>query len=224
MRIPAFSFERGSPLNASGDWRVWGYRIRLPNSSASGVSAVVVGHGRQVTVFQEGQIVLLPKDEWQQIEITGAGARVSMMLNGTLVGVFELEDIGGYILFNNEKGRVQFRNIRTSSTEGEPEIPDGLMNLKQLKDAGGKAPKLVREVKPNYTMDAMREKVQGVVPMQIVVLPDGSTAAVRVTRSLHPDLDFSAIAAVRAWKFEAATLNDRQVPVLVEVEMTFSLR
>lgn len=208
----------------SGDWRVWGYRIRLPNSSASGVSAVVVGHGRQVTVFQEGQIVLLPKDEWQQIEITGAGARVSMMLNGTLVGVFELEDFGGYILFNNEKGRVQFRNIRTSSTEGEPEIPDGLMNLKQLKDAGGKAPKLVREVKPNYTMDAMREKVQGVVPMQIVVLPDGSTAAVRVTRSLHPELDFSAIAAVRAWKFEAATLNDRQVPVLVEVEMTFSLR
>ena len=149
---------------------------------------------------------------------------MSMMLNGTLVGVFELEDFGGYILFNNEKGRVQFRNIRTSSTEGEPEIPDGLMNLKQLKDAGGKAPKLVREVKPNYTMDAMREKVQGVVPMQTVVLPDGSTAAVRVTRSLRPELDFSAIAAVRAWKFEAATLNDRQVPVLVEVEMTFSLR
>jgi len=183
-----------------------------------------VGLRRQVTVFQEGQIVLLPQDEWQQVEIIGAGARVSMMLNGTLVGVFELEDFGGYILFNNEKGRVQFRNVRIFSTEGEPEMPDGLMTVKQLQDAGGKAVKLVRDVKPNYTMDAIREKVQGVVAMQVVVLPDGSTAAVRVKRSLHPDLDLSAIAAVRAWKFEAGTLNDRQVPVLVEVEMSFSLR
>jgi periplasmic protein TonB len=82
----------------------------------------------------------------------------------------------------------------------------------------------VRDVKPNYTMDAMREKVQGVVVMQVVVLPDGSTGAVRVTRSLHPDLDSSAVAAVRAWKFDPGTLNNQRIPALVDVEMTFSLR
>jgi TonB family protein len=206
-----------------GDWSVWGYRIRLPHSSDD-VSDVLVGRRRRVTVLQEGRAVLLPPGEWQQVQITGEGAQVTMMLNGTLVGVFELEEFGGYILFNNEKGRVQLRNIRICSTEREPESLDDLMLVNQLKDAGGKGPKLIREVKPNYTMKAMQEKVQGVVPMQVVVLPDGSTGAVRVTRSLHPDLDLAAIAAVRAWKFQPGTLNDEKVPVLVYVEMTFSLR
>jgi hypothetical protein len=67
---------------------------------------------------------------------------VSLLLNGTLVGVFALEDFGGYILFNNEKGQVQFRNIRISSTEREPEIPDDLMTYPQLKAAGGTGPNL----------------------------------------------------------------------------------
>ena len=147
-----------------------------------------------------------------------------MMLNGTVVGVFELEEFGGYILFNNEKGRVQFRNIRIASTERKPEISSDLMTGEQLTEAKGKAPKLVREVKPNYTMDAMREKVQGVVAMQVVVLADGSVGPVRVMRSLHRDLDLSAMAAVRAWKFESATLNDQKIPVLVDVEMSFALR
>jgi Gram-negative bacterial TonB protein C-terminal/Domain of Unknown Function (DUF1080) len=168
-----------------------------PGFAGHGVSAVLVEHQRQATILQEGQIVLLSQDEWQHVEIAGEGSRATMMLNGTLVGVFELEDFGGYILFNNEKGRVQFRNVRISSTEREPEIPDDLMTVKQLQDASGTGPKLVREVKPNYTMDAIRDQVQGAVAMQAVVLPDGSTGAVRIKRSLHPDLDLSAIAAVR---------------------------
>jgi len=146
------------------------------------------------------------------------------MLNGTLAGMFELEDFGGYILFNNQRGRVEFRNISISSTEREPEIPDDLITERRLQSAGGTSPKLVRDVKPNYTEDAMREQVQGVVAMQVVVLPDGSTGAVRVKRSLHRDLDLSAIAAVRAWKFDPGTLNNQKVPVLVEIEMTFTLR
>jgi TonB family protein len=208
----------------SGFWSVWGYRIRLPTSITSEPAAVFVGRQRGVTVVQKGQVVLQPPNEWQSVEITGEGSQVSITLNGTRVGVFEVEEFGGYVLFNNEKGVVQFRDVSISSTEREPEIPDGVITLEQLKGATGKTPKLVREVKPHYTMDAMREKVQGVVAMQIVVMPDGSTGSVRVARSLHPDLDLSAIAAVRAWTFEPATLNDQKVAVLADVEMSFRLR
>ena len=206
-----------------GDWRVWGYRLRLPTASAGDQPGFLVGYERQLIVVEQGRVVFQPAAEWQAVEITGEGSRVTVTLNDITVGVFDLREFGGYIMFNEEKGRVQFRNVTISSTEREPAFL-GAITLKDLKSARGTTPKLVHEVKPNYTGDAMREKVQGVVTMQIVVLPDGSTGPVRVTRSLHRDLDLSAVAAVRAWKFEPATVNDEKVPVLVDVEMSFKLR
>jgi TonB family protein len=70
----------------------------------------------------------------------------------------------------------------------------------------------------------MRAMVQGIVTLEAVVSTDGSVGSVRVTRSLHPDLDVSAVAALKAWKFRPATLNGVAVAVLAEVEMSFALR
>jgi TonB family protein len=207
-----------------GDWRLWGYRLRLPTAARGRQPSALVGYERKFMVVEPAEIFFQPAEEWQTVEITGEGARVTVTLNKTPAGAFDLQEFGGYILFNNEKGDVQFRNVTISSTEREPALPSGVIALKDLKSVKGKAPKLVQEVKPKYTSDAIRAKVQGVVIMQVVVMPDGSTASARVTRSLHPDLDLSAVAAVRAWKFEPATVNDERVPVLVEVEMSFALQ
>ena len=88
-------------------------------------------------------------------------------------------------------------------------------------------PTLIKEVKPNYTAEAMRAKIQGVVTLEAVVLVDGSVGQVRVTRSLDPNfgLDQEAERTVKLWRFTPATnrLGER-VPVLVEIEMTFTLR
>jgi protein TonB len=70
----------------------------------------------------------------------------------------------------------------------------------------------------------MERKVEGRVDLEAVVLPDGSTGPIRVTGSLDPDLDLSAVAAIRAWRFEPAMLNGKTVPSMVEVEMTFRLK
>src|SRR3954471_11099175 len=48
-------------------------------------------------------------------------------------------------------------------------------------------PVLTREVKPNYTDDAMRRKVQGIVEMAAVVQKDGTVGEVSITRALDPD-------------------------------------
>jgi len=92
---------------------------------------------------------------------------------------------------------------------------------------GISSPRLIKEVKPNYTADAMRAKIQGVVTLEAVVLADGSVGPVRVTRSLDPNfgLDQEAERTVKLWRFEPGTnrLGER-VPVLVEIEMTFTLR
>lgn len=92
---------------------------------------------------------------------------------------------------------------------------------------GISSPRLIKEVKPNYTADAMRAKIQGVVTLEAVVLEDGSVGPVRVTRSLDPNfgLDQEAERTVKLWKFEPGTNRlGQRVPVLVEIEMTFTLR
>jgi TonB family protein len=87
-------------------------------------------------------------------------------------------------------------------------------------------PRLVQQVKPNYTPDAMRAQVEGMVELEIVVLPDGSVGRVRVVRSLDSrfGLDQEAINAVRRWRFEPARQLGKAVPARVGVELSFNLR
>jgi protein TonB len=93
---------------------------------------------------------------------------------------------------------------------------------------GATSPQLIREVKPTYTIEAMRAKVQGQVELEVIVLPDGTVdpARVRITRSLDRTfgLDAQAIEAVKQWRFRPGKQNDRAVSVPVRVELTFTLR
>jgi len=90
---------------------------------------------------------------------------------------------------------------------------------------GVKAPVLVREVKPVYTKDAKTRGLQGRVDMECVIETDGTVADdVKVTSSLDPELDEQAIIAVRQWRFRPGTKDDQPVRVLVNIEMTFTLK
>ena len=86
------------------------------------------------------------------------------------------------------------------------------------------APVLVKEVKPQYTSDAMRAKVQGVVTLECVVRLDGAIGEARVTKSLNPDLDQEAIKAVKQWRFKPGRKDGKPVPVRITLEVTFTLR
>jgi TonB family protein len=93
---------------------------------------------------------------------------------------------------------------------------------------GVTSPVLVREVKPNYTGEAMRAKLQGIVEMEAVVMPDGTVdpKSIRITRSLDANLglDQQAIIAVKQWRFRPGLYKGQPVPVRVNVELTFTLR
>ena len=45
-------------------------------------------------------------------------------------------------------------------------------------------PRNIRQVKPVYTAEAMRARIQGTVIVECVVLPDGSVSNARVATSL----------------------------------------
>ena len=87
-------------------------------------------------------------------------------------------------------------------------------------------PRVLREVKPQYTSDAMRAKVQGMVLLECVVKPDGSVGDVHVVRSLDSTfgLDQEAVTAARKWLFAPGTRMGEPVSVLVTIELTFTLR
>ena len=91
---------------------------------------------------------------------------------------------------------------------------------------GVETPRLLREVTPKYTAEAMRAKVQGIVLVEAVVLPDGTVGDVEVIRSLDKvfGLDEEAIRAARQWRFLPGTRFGEPVAVLVTIELTFTLR
>jgi periplasmic protein TonB len=93
--------------------------------------------------------------------------------------------------------------------------------------SGIEIPRIRKEVKPQYTADAMRAKIQGTVWVECVVLPDGTVHPdVKVTKSLDPvfGLDQEAIKAARQWLFFPGTRQGQPVPVLISIELTFTLR
>ena len=82
----------------------------------------------------------------------------------------------------------------------------------------------IKEVKPQYTPRAMKERVQGTVWMKVVVRPDGKTSDIVVEKALHPELDQQAVAALEQWEFKPGAREGKPVPVRVTVEMTFTLK
>ena len=90
--------------------------------------------------------------------------------------------------------------------------------------SGVEPPRLLREVKAQYTEDARRKAVTGDVILEIVITSDGSVGDIKVLRGLGYGLDERAVAAVRNWRFAPAQRLGIPVDVIVEVEVEFSLR
>ena len=85
-------------------------------------------------------------------------------------------------------------------------------------------PRILREVKANYTEDARRSNTEGEVVLEIVVRRDGGVGDVRLISGLPGGLNERAIAAVRQWRFAPATRYGQAVDVIVEVAVQFKLR
>jgi TonB family protein len=85
-------------------------------------------------------------------------------------------------------------------------------------------PMLLTQVKPRYTADALRQRIQGTVTLEVVVSREGIPLAIRVMRSLDPGLDEEAIAAAREWRFMPGRLGSTPVDVLVTIMLDFHVR
>lgn len=91
---------------------------------------------------------------------------------------------------------------------------------------GVSVPRVVKEVRPVYTPAALQAKIQGSVEVELVVSADGVPGRIVVTKSLDAvhGLDESAIEAASQWRFEPGRRDGKAIPVLIAVEMRFTLR
>ena len=90
--------------------------------------------------------------------------------------------------------------------------------------SGIEPPSLLKEVRPDYSEEARRQRVEGDVLLEIVVRHDGSVGDVRVRSGLGHGLDQRAVQAVRQWRFAPARRRGTPVDVMVEVSVEFKLR
>ena len=88
-------------------------------------------------------------------------------------------------------------------------------------------PMPVRSVQPKYSRDAMTNRIEGVVEIEAVVMPDGRIGQVQVVKSLDAihGLDNEAMAAARQWLFRPGVRksDSRPVPVIVTIILEFRL-
>jgi Gram-negative bacterial TonB protein C-terminal len=85
-------------------------------------------------------------------------------------------------------------------------------------------PTLTKQVRPEYTRAAMDRRAEGAEELDAILSSTGCVQYVEVTRELDPDLDRQGIIAVLQWRFRPAMLEGTPVPVLISVELTFTLR
>lgn len=92
-------------------------------------------------------------------------------------------------------------------------------------EPGLRPPRLLQQVVPPYTSEAMRAHIEGVVCLEAVVDVTGHVAAVHITRSLDllNGLDEQAVRALERWQFAPAVKGGEAVPVLISAKHVFTL-
>jgi len=92
--------------------------------------------------------------------------------------------------------------------------------------SGVTTPIEVKRGTPRYTADAMRARVQGIVLVECIVATNGECTRIRVARGMEPSfgLNEEAVKAAQEWRFRPGTRRGEPVPVLITMEITFTLR
>jgi TonB family protein len=85
----------------------------------------------------------------------------------------------------------------------------------------GVFPRRIHTPDPEYDDKDRKKKIQGTVTLSVIVTKQGSTADIKVTKSLTPGLDQQAIKAVSQWTFEPVVEDGQTCPMRMNVQVQF---
>ena len=225
-RLSASNADAGVVVRSWAKPRGWpegGYRVRLPAAGADASKGLVEGRRAKVEIVRApSPSATATADGWRRIHIKVVRQRVSITLDESDAGEYQIESVGGRVMFDARKGDVELRKISVKDLEQIVRTTLGPTAV-AMPGTGVTMPVVAYEEKPQYTREAMIRRVEGTVEVEAIVLPDGRVGETRVVKSLDPDLDRAGLAAVRLWRFLPGTKDGRPVPVRVVIELTFVL-
>ena len=85
------------------------------------------------------------------------------------------------------------------------------------------APKILRQVDPEFSEEARKAKFSGNVLVYLIVDEFGNPTHVRIERGVGMGLDEKAVEAVKQYKFKPATKNGKPVKVDLSIEVNFQI-
>ena len=117
------------------------------------------------------------------------------------------------------------RNDLPVSVVAQIDVEFNLRSANALRVGPGMIPPTVlRRVHPQYTPEAKRARVEGLVVLQTVVKSDGTIDILRVVRGLPLGMTDSTIDAIKQWRFRPGQQNGQNVDIAINVEVNFNLR
>ena len=111
------------------------------------------------------------------------------------------------------------QSTQTSPATSEGRLPDGTYRIGH----GVTPPKAISAPDPQYSEQARKAGLVGMVTMSLVVDTEGKPQNIRVLRRLGMGLDETAVAAVQTWRFQTAEKAGTPVPVRIMVEVRFRM-
>jgi TonB family protein len=76
---------------------------------------------------------------------------------------------------------------------------------------------------PEYSEQARRKKIEGVVTLSVTVTTDGTTRDIKIQKGLGYGLDEKAVEVVSRWKFKPALKDGEPIDKEIAVEVNFRL-
>jgi TonB family protein len=127
--------------------------------------------------------------------------------------------------FDRQASTTTVNPTPTTPFDGSPQLksPSGRAPIRVGSIPGMKPPVPTKRVKTEYSADAKQARVEGTVSVEVLVDERGHVAEARVLKSI-PLLDKSALDAAKQWEFTPTLMNGEPVPVLLMLEMHFTLK
>jgi protein TonB len=109
----------------------------------------------------------------------------------------------------------------------EPDAPgqESREALRTRKAQGITQPEIILKVNPKYPEEAKKEKIEGIVILEIIIEPDGKVSDIKALQDPDSRLTAAAIEAVRQWQFQPAR-DEQGKPrrVLSSLTINFDLK
>ncbi len=150
-----------------------------------------------------------------------AGTRLLLMAGADV----SIRDTEGFAALDWARKRGRTYLVQIIGIASRPSVANVILSEKPVTMATEhlEPPRVVEDTPPLYTKGAFDRGIEGRVVLRVIIRKDGSVGAIRIHQSLDGDLDRAAIAAVRIWKFEPATIDGDPINVLADIEVDFQI-